>query len=60
MANENDYFTLIKLANFINVPFYKIRYALNVGHLPKPTNNLDGRHIWSYDEAMKIKEYFKK
>lgn len=60
MTTKNDFFTLIKLAEFIDVPFYKIRYALSVGNISKPSNSLNGRPIWSYDEAMEIKKLFKK
>jgi hypothetical protein len=58
MDNKNNFFTLIKLAEFIGVPFYKIRYALSVGHIPKPSANLNGRPIFSLDEAVKIKNFF--
>ena len=60
MNTEANFFTLVKLAEFINVPFYRIRYALNVGNIPKPTSRLNGRPIFSLDEATKIKNFFEK
>ena len=59
MNINSKFFTLGKLAEFVNVPFYRIRYALSVGKIPKPNASLNGSPIFSLDEATKIKVYFK-
>lgn len=59
MNETKQFFSLIKLAKFINVPFYKIRYAINTGRISQPKSTLDGKPIWSIEEAHEIGELFK-
>lgn len=42
--------TTRQVAELLGVPFYRVRYLLDAGKVPRPRRNASGRHEWT--EAM--------
>jgi len=53
-----SYLGIIELAKQLNVPYYRIRYAHNMGYVPEPTIVARTR-VYGPDDVERVREYFK-
>lgn len=52
-------YSLGEVARFVNVPPYKIAYAISVGHLPDAQGRIAGKRAFSEDDVERVATHFR-